>query len=207
MLSIKRIAKTGLMALLLAPALAFAQGQWQEGTHYKVLSAKASSDKRVTEVFSYWCPACYNFESIMKELKTKLPSDVKLLKANVNFLPAATTQAQDDATLAMLAAKAMKADELFNDALFNAIHRDRKTINGMSDILAIFAAAGGDSAKMEKLTKSFGIKGQVGRNNQMTRGVTSVPYITVNNKYQPIFGRNMTPDQYIALVTWLTEQK
>ena len=71
MLSIKGIAKTGLMALLLAPALAFAQAQWEEGTHYRVVSEKASNDKRVTEVFSYWCPACYNFESIMKELKTK----------------------------------------------------------------------------------------------------------------------------------------
>ena len=207
MLSIKEMIKSSLMALLLVPTLALAQSQWQEGTHYTVVGDKASSNKQVVEVFSYWCPGCYNFESIMKEMKAKLPADVKLIKANVNFLPAASTQAQDDATLAMLAARAMKAEEQFNDALFDAIHRERKTVNGMADILAIFAAAGGDSAKMEKLTKSFGIKGQVNRNNQISQGVRRVPTITVNGKYQPIFGRNMTPDQYLELVEWLSEQK
>ncbi|GAA0859976.1 thiol:disulfide interchange protein DsbA/DsbL [Aliiglaciecola litoralis] len=189
------------------PSLVAAQESWKEGEHYTVISSKASDDKQIREVFSFWCPHCYTFESIAKELKTKLPSDVTFIKAHVNFMGSTTKEAQNDATSAMLAASALGQEDMFNQALFEAIHKDRKNVTGMQDILTIFAEAGGDSEKLLRMTKSFGIRGKVSKNNKLTTGVSSVPTFIVNNKYQAIFTRNMTPDQFISLLLWLTTQK
>lgn len=183
------------------------QGNWQEGEHYTVIKDAASSDKRVREVFSYWCPACNSFESIVKELKTKLPADVTFVKAHVNFMGSASEDAQNDATKAMLAAKAIKQDALFNEALFNAIHSERKNIASLDDMVKVFTAAGGDGEKLKKMAGSFGIRSQVSKNNKLTQGVSRVPTFIVNDKYQAIYTRDTTPDQFIDLLLWLTKQK
>lgn len=183
-----------------------AQTAWQEGTHYEVIAEKASAKPQVREVFSFWCPHCFTFEPVVEQIKQKLPAGMSFSKAHVNFMGGVSRDTQDDATKAMLAAKAMKADKTFNAALFSAIHRDRKTITGMADIKQIFAAAGGDAEKLEKMTKSFGIKGQVSKNNQYTRGIPRVPAFIVNDKYKANFTRDMTPDVFVELILWLAKQ-
>lgn len=188
-------------------ATASAQSTWQEGEHYEVISDKASETKQVREVFSFWCPSCFNFEAVAKQIKSSIADDTKFIKAHVNFLGSSTAQAQNDATIGMLAARAMKQEELYNAALFNAIHKDRKDIAGLDDILAVFSAEGGDSEKLEKLASSFGIRGQVAKNDKLTRGVRSVPSFIVNDKYKAKFGRDMSPDQFVELIMWLTTQK
>lgn len=195
-----------LAALFLAPMFATAQSAWEEGTHYEVIADKKSETKKVREVFSFWCPHCFSFEPIVDQLKKSLTSDISFIKAHVNFMGSASLEAQDAATLGMLAAKAMKQDHIFNAALFSAIHRERKSINGMDDVVAIFSAAGGDATKLKQLSASFGIKGQVRKNNQLTRGVSSVPAFIINDKYQAQFTRDMTPDSFVQLILWLTEQ-
>ncbi|GAA6183586.1 MULTISPECIES: thiol:disulfide interchange protein DsbA/DsbL [Aliiglaciecola] len=189
------------------PTLAMAQSKWEEGEHYTVLKEIPSETKQVREVFSFWCPHCFTFESIAKDLKSKLPSDVTFTKAHVNFMGGAEKDTQNAATKAMLAARQLgKADE-FNTALFTAIHKDRKNIASMEDILKVYAEAGGDSDKLKKLANSYGIRGAVRKNDKLTLGVRSVPTFIVNDKYQAIFGSKMTPNEFVELITWLTTQK
>ena len=76
----------------------------------------------------------------------------------------------------------------------------------MQDIKKIFADAGGDAEKLEKLTKSFGIKGQVRKNNSYTRGIGRVPAFIVNDKYQANLTRDLTPDRFVELILWLSKQ-
>lgn len=195
-----------LVALVLMPLSVFAQEKWQKGEHYTQLNDTASQTKQVREIFSFWCPHCFTFEPIAKQLKQQLPANVTFTKAHVNFLGSASQDAQNDATLAMLAAKAMGQDDVFITSLFNAIHKERKGITGLDDMLAVFAAAGGDSEKLKKLTSSFGIKSQVARNNKLIQGFRSVPAFVVNDKYQANFTRDMTPDQFVELIIWLTNK-
>jgi thiol:disulfide interchange protein DsbA len=54
---------------------------------------------------------------------------------------------------------------------------------------------------------SFGIRSQVAKNDKIARGVRSVPTIIINEKYQAIFTRDMTPDQSVELISWLVKQK
>ncbi len=202
----RNLFKTALVAILLTlPGLSLAQ-QWEEGEHYEVISEQASPSKNVREIFSFWCPHCFTFEPIAAQLKEKLPKDVEFVKAHVNFMGTASQQAQNDATAAMLSAKAMGEEQRFNTALFSAIHKDRATILGMSDIADIFARAGGDREKLIKMSKSFGIKGQVSKNDKLIRGTNRVPAFIINGKYKANFTRDMTADQFVDLLIWLTKQ-
>ncbi|WJG08801.1 thiol:disulfide interchange protein DsbA/DsbL [Aliiglaciecola sp. LCG003] len=201
-MTFKALIKCTAALLCLIPALSFAQSNWEEGEHYEIISDTASETKNIREVFSFWCPHCFTFETIVTELKSKLPDDVTFIKAHANMAPAAS-----DATRAMLSAKAMGQADVFNAALFNAIHKQRRNVAGMQDIKDIFSQAGGDGEKLEKMATSFGIRSQERKNDQLTKGVSSVPTFIVNDKYQAIFGRDMTPDQFVQLVLWLTKQK
>ena len=184
-----------------------AQVKWQENTHYKVIAEQASAKPKVQEIFSFWCPACNAFESIVPQVKRALPANVPFQKVHVNFNGSTTKQTQNDATAVMLAAKALKTDVLFNKALFNAIHQQRTQIANKADLLAVYSGTGADVAKLEKMMTSFGIRSQVAKNDKIARGVRSVPTIIINEKYQAIFTRDMTPAQSAELISWLVKQK
>ena len=53
---------------------------FKEGTHYTVLKAPHSKSQTVTEYFSFYCPHCFQFESVVKGLKAKLPKSAKFEK-------------------------------------------------------------------------------------------------------------------------------
>ena len=184
-----------------------AQSKWQEGTHYKVIAQKASAKPIVQEVFSFWCPACNAFETIVPQIKRALPPGIPFQKVHVNFNGSTSKDTQNDATAVMLASKALKTDALFNKALINTIHQKRTKITSKADILAVYAATGSDALKLEKMMSSFGIRSQVAKNDKIARGVRSVPTIIINEKYQAIFTRDMTPDQSVELISWLVKQR
>jgi thiol:disulfide interchange protein DsbA len=186
---------------------ASAQSKWQEDTHYKVISEQASAKPKVQEVFSFWCPACNAFESIVPQIKRALPADIPFQKVHVNFNGSTSKDTQNDATALMLAAKALKTDVLFNKALFNAIHQKRTKITNKADILAVYESTGADKEPLEKMMTSFGIRSQVAKNDKIAKGVRSVPTIIINEKYQAIFTRDMTPEQSVELISWLVKQK
>ena len=197
-----------LLALLfLLPLSVHGQNIWEENTHYKIIAKESSAKPQVKEVFSFWCPACYRFESIAASIKKSLPAGVPFIKAHVNFSGSASKEAQNAATIGMLSSRAMKDSERFNKALFDSIHQERNNIDDLADIQKVYEAAGGNGTKFGKISKSFGIRGQVTKNDKATLGVNSVPTIIVNEKYQAIFSRNMTPDQFVELVIWLLKQK
>ena len=193
--------------LFLTSFHSLAQTKWQENTHYKVIAEKASNKPKVQEVFSYWCPACNAFEAIVPQIKKALPADIPFVKVHVNFNGSASKETQNDATAMMLAAKALKTDAQFNRALFDTIHQKRTKVTSKADILAVYAETGADTAKLEKMMTSYGIRGQIAKNDKMARGVRSVPTIIINEKYQATFTRDMTPDQSVELIKWLVKQK
>lgn len=197
----------GLAAGIVLSTSVLAQSQWKEGTHYKVIKPQASAKPVIKEVFSFWCPACFNFETIVAQLKKQLPENVEFNKVHANFMGYVSKDIQNDVSKAMLAARAMKDEARFNQAMFNAIHRERKPITGMDDVTDVYKIAGGDADKMKKLVNSFGIKSQLNRNIKATKGFSSVPTFVVNDKYQATFTRDMSPDQYVALLKWLSTQK
>ncbi len=206
--------KKVLLSLLLAvflPLQACAQEQWKKGEHYQVINENASAEKEVLEFFSFWCPHCYSFEPLVKEIKSQLDEDVKFKKVHANFMGSTSAKIQDDATRAMMIGKALKNELQLNDAIFRHIHVQRGTITGLKDLQNIFLANGVSPEDFDKMAKSFSVNSLVQQNKKTQatyrKHLTGVPSFIVNGKFKAIFTRDMTADDMVDLIVWLTKQK
>jgi len=195
----------------LMPLQALSVELWKEGTHYKVIGDKASAKPEILEFFSYWCPHCYNFEPLVAQIKQKKGKDVEFKKVQVNFMGFTGPNVQDDASRAMMIARALKKEDELNMAIFKHIHVQRSPVTGLNDLKSIFVANGVDGEKFDKLAKSFGVNSMFTKNNKLVqqyrRHVSSVPNFVVNGKYMATFTRDMTADDIVNLVVWLSKQK
>ena len=122
-----------------------------------------------------------------------------------------TPAAQDNATRAMLVAKAMKNDDVIIGAIFSAIHRARANLSSNADFRKIFIANGADAAEFDKLSASFGVNGMFVKNGNIVKQyrpyVSGVPNFIVNGKYQATFTRDMTPEDMVNLILWLSKKR
>jgi len=190
----------------------------KEGTHYTIIGDEVTEKPEIIEFFSYWCGHCYNFEPIVKELenklreeKTKTGHDVKFKKVHVNFMGFTSAEVQDQATKALIIARAMNVEKAMNGAIFKYIHVQRAPITGLDDLRNIFTVNGVDGAQFDKMSKSFGINSQLKANNKVIKNymkhLRGVPNFIVNGKYQAKFTREMSPDDMVQLIVWLSKLK
>jgi thiol:disulfide interchange protein DsbA len=205
----KKIALFFVLSVLL-PLQAQAVELWKEGEHYQVLDKPATKKPEIREYFSFWCPACFNFEPLVDQIKTQMPENVKFHKTHVNFMGFTGPEVQDDATRAMMIGQALKQSDAINRAIFNYIHRQRGVVTGIDDLRNIFLVNDVDPEQFDKLAKSFGVNNMVKRNNKQIADnrefLNGVPNFIVNGKYQATFTRDMTPDDMVNLIIWLTSK-
>lgn len=196
---------------LLLPLQASAQEKWREDTHYKIISDKATEKKEVMEFFSFWCGHCFNFEPIVKNMKTKLADDVEFKKIHVNFMGFTSSAIQDDATKAMMVARELKKDDTLIQAIFNYIHVSRSNITGIKDLKNIFIVNGVEPEDFDKMMSSFGVNSRLKMNNKAVQEyrqyVTSVPNFIVNGKYQATFTKDMNQDDMVDLIVFLSNKR
>ncbi|XOV79771.1 MAG: thiol:disulfide interchange protein DsbA/DsbL [Aestuariibacter sp.] len=196
---------------LLFSAQACSVELWEEGKHYNVISEQATDKPEILEFFSYWCPHCYNFEPLVAQIKQKMSDDVTFKKVHVNFMRFTSADVQDEATKALMIARFLDKEEEMNQAIFRNIHVQRAPVTGLKDLTNLFIVNGIDAAKVEKAAKSFSINSQLKKNNQLVkeyrRHVSGVPNFIVNGKYQAQFTKDMTSDDIVDLIVWLSEQK
>ena len=209
----KKFAVFFVMAVLM-PLTACAQesnSKWKEGTHCTVLDREATDKPVITEYFSYWCPHCFQFEPIVAQIKEKKSDGTKFTKVHVNFMRFAGPDTQNDATKAMLIARSLKQEEAMNGAIFNYIHKQRASITGLKDLRNIFVVNGVEGEEFDKLANSFGVNSMVRKNQQQIDDyreyLNGVPSFIINGKYQPTFTRDMSYDDIVDLIVWLSEQK
>ncbi|MFB0912010.1 MAG: thiol:disulfide interchange protein DsbA/DsbL, partial [Glaciecola sp.] len=176
----------------------------------KVISDNATAEPEVKEFFSFWCPACYSFEPLVKSIKEGLDEDVTFSKIQVNFMGTASPDVQDDATKAMIIGRVLKKEESLNAAIFNYIHKQRSTVTGLKDLRSVFIINGVEAEEFDKMASSFSVKSLVNKNNKEIQtyreNLTGVPNFIVNGKYQATFSRDMTADDIVNLIIWLTKQ-
>lgn len=202
----------GLVLGLMVSLQASAQVElWQEGKHFEVISETASKKPVVKEYFSFWCPACFQYESLVAQFKANLPEGTKFTKVHVNFMGFASRDTQDAVTKAMMVGRAMKDELKYNTAIFNYIHRQRAVISSFDDVRRVFVVNGADAEQFDKLAQSFSINSLVKRNNknidEFRQFLGGVPTFIVNDKYKVKFTNDMSTDDMINLVVWLTKQR
>ncbi|WP_018982850.1 thiol:disulfide interchange protein DsbA/DsbL [Salinimonas chungwhensis] len=208
----KKIALFFVMAILLPlQACAAEDAKWEEGKHYRVLDEPATDEPEILEFFSFWCPHCYNFEPLVKDIKSKVSDNTDFKKIHVNFMGFADKSVQDDATRAMMIGRAVKQPDEMNAAIFDYIHKQRASVTGIKDLRNIFVVNGVDNAEFDKLANSFGVNNMMKRNNKELENyreyVRGVPNFIVNGRYQAQFTSDMSEDDIVDLIVWLSEQK
>jgi len=205
---LKKCSAIFFVALLGLSMSACSQVKWLEGTHYTKISDVASEQKNVKEYFSFWCPHCYQAEPFMKELAKRLNKDTTFIKVHVNFMGFLPQAAQDAGTIALMSARANGNEAAFADALFNAIHVERLTLNTLEDFAAIYASSNDKGSPLKDAASTFAVKSLVKTNNAyMTEyrpHLKGVPAIIVNDQYAVALGSGLNMDELVELINWLS---
>lgn len=172
--------------LLLVAPLAQAQALWEEGKHYMLVTpaqTPVTGDKvEVLEVFSYACIHCANFDPYMAKWKKAKPDNVEVL-----LMPAAWNPAWEFYARAYYTAETLKVLDQTHEALFNALHVERKPIRTVDDLTAFYQeTAGVDPQVFRQTAASFAVETKLKRAKDLVPryGVRGTPEIIVDGKYR-----------------------
>ncbi len=175
-------------ALLLFPLFTNA-APLEENVHYKVLTTEKSETKKITEFFSFYCPHCFNFEPLMKEIKKEIKTthtDVELYKSHVDFIRGSSPQ-----TMVLLAKAQSLAVKLnkpeITEEIFKAIHVTKKPIEMYADFQSLFKRHGVSKAEFQKLFNGIEIEQAANKmkflQTKYQNDLKGVPTLMINDKY------------------------
>ncbi len=171
--------------LLLALAMLSTQVQAQALSGYEQTGRPAVEREdgkiEIVEYFWFGCPHCYALEPHMKAwLKTK-PDYVEFRREAPPFNQGWVAHAQ-----AFYAAEKMGVNDIFFDALFDAIHKDKRRLNSVESISEFAGELGIDEELFAKTMKSFAVRGdmQKAAKSAVEYGLRGVPAIIINGQYR-----------------------
>jgi thiol:disulfide interchange protein DsbA len=186
-----KIIKQSLLILCI-PLMAFAASaaEFVDGTHFKTLDNPKSTNAKVTEFFSFYCPHCYQFEPIAIALEQGLPKGASFEKSHVNFLGGIPAQVQSNLSYAYIIANQMgKGKEVAAD-LFDTIHKKGNRLTDIKEVKKLLAGHGISEAQFEQHLSSMLVIAQEKKMQDQQEhfgkigALTGVPTFIVNDKYQ-----------------------
>ncbi len=161
----------------------------------------------ITEVFSYACPHCADFQPYAGELKSKLPKGVKFA-----LLPAVFNAMWEPYARAFYTAQSMGLVDKTHQALFDAIHRDHEPLRTIQDLANLFYANYGASpGEFLSTATSFVIEGELAAGNQKVRDwqVDATPTLIIDGKYRVTANpeRGIGFQQMVTIALQLVDQE
>ena len=209
-----------------APAEPFVDnGKWVEGKNYFLIQPAQPTDQPgkvvVTEVFSYACPACDRFHTVMDRLVASMPSN-----AVVEYVPASFRPDENWPLFqrAYFAAKALGVADKTYDAMFDAVWKSGELASDdlttgrpkpqsewptLKNVAKFYAKYGVDPKQFIGVANSFSVNLQMKRADDQIKafGADETPTIVVNGKYRltPISAGSYS--KTIDLVKWLVAKE
>lgn len=186
---IRRMALIAFVSML--PAFAQAQtgsdeSAPQEGREFTTMAAPlpmAPVDGKieVVEVFSYACIHCANFQPYVDNWKKTLPADVNFI-----YMPMSQGGSWEAFGRAFYAAQSMGLLEKTHDALFKAVHIEKRKFASLSDIAAFYGDYGVDPKVFESTMQSFAVNAKINRARQLAPRwmIQGTPTLVVAGKYR-----------------------
>jgi len=177
----RSLIRPALFALLLLPFSG--QAQFLEGVEYTLVNpqpVETGSKVEVREFFWYGCPHCFSLEpSVAKWLKT-MPKNAQFVRTPAVFNEQWAVHAR-----AYYAFEALGITTKMHNALFHALHVDKRPLNDANSIAAFVAEKGADRTAFLDAYNSFGMQANVNRATQAGRAynIDSVPTLIVDGKY------------------------
>ncbi len=195
-----------LAALIFAPH-AFAADP-VEGEDYTLIDppvATQSGDKiEVVEVFGYSCSHCAHLAPVISKWKAQQPEDVK-----VEYLPAAFGGIWEVYARVFYTADTMGVVDATHDALFEALHEERRPVNKIEDIADFYAEHGVDKEQFISTMDSFPVNAKLA--NARTRaagyGVEGTPTLIVEGKYRVMAGKTGGFERMLEITDFLVEKE
>lgn len=169
-----------LLCVLAVPAYAQVQGQ-----DYELLTppqAASTQDKvEVIEFFSYACPHCYELQPHVLKWAADLPANATFVRVPVSF----GRREWGQLSRAFYALEATDDLARLDDALFEAIHQQRRPLFSLDHLAAWAAENGVDAGKFRAAFDSPGVSAKTMRAEQLSRDykVNGVPSLVVDGKY------------------------
>lgn len=135
----------------------------------------------VLEFFWLGCPHCYSFEPFMEAWVESMPANTVFVREAPPLNPS-----WEQHSRSFYAARALGHEQEFVEAMFKAIHQDRKKMRKPDDIAELAATLGMDRDNFLKTMKSFTVETALRRSAQLAKsaGITGVPSIMINGKYR-----------------------
>lgn len=166
--------------------------QFKENQDYRRLvptqPTVGGADKiEVAEVFMYSCPHCYTLDAEINRWSAELDPAVRFVRIPAIFNRVAQVHAQMFYTAELLASNGtLKEPANFHEAVFAEFHRRNNRLLSEDSIARLFARFGVPAADFEKSWNSFYVNQKMNTAQDLTRryGVTAVPAVVVNGKYQ-----------------------
>ncbi|WP_192867866.1 thiol:disulfide interchange protein DsbA/DsbL [Thaumasiovibrio subtropicus] len=177
--------------------------KFEEGKHYAVLSQlDKSSSPVVTEFFSFYCPHCFRFEPLMKQVEESLPENAKFQKYHVSFMGG---NMGEPMSKAFATAIVLNVKDTIVPILFDRIHVKDKAPRNEEELRQIFIDEGVDAAKFDGAYNGFAVNSMTRRYNKAFQdsGLRGVPTIVVNNQYQVLTQELQSNQDFIDVVNYL----
>ncbi len=178
------LAGAGVGAVALA-AQASAQGALVAGRDYLVVPTAMpyrpqAGKVEVLQFFGYWCPHCYSLESRMDVWLSQAPAKVAFNRVPVFFGAETLPYQKTYFTLENLGLVGT-----LHVKLFEALHKERKTLRTDADLRAWVLAQGVKAAQYDAALQSFTVQTNVRRAQMATDAykIEGVPAFVVAAKY------------------------
>lgn len=211
----------GLAGLVATGSVVAADGPYVEGKDYFLVEPPqptSTGDKvEVLEVFSFGCPACYQFNPTMKKIAESLPKN-----AAVAYLPA-SFRADEDWPLfqrAYYTAQALGIEEKSHDAMFNAVWGPKGALaardeagkplhHTLEEVAQFYSAYGVKAEDFVATANSFSISTKMKRADAYVKasGTDSTPTLVVNGKYRLTGQSAGSLDKLMAIVQYLVQKE
>ena len=226
---ISRQAFLGFVALLgsaLNVATAADAPKWVEGRHYALIqpaqpSQAAPGKVEVTEVFSYGCPACFQFQGTMDKIKAGLPANAQLVLLHASW------NASESWPLfqrAYLTAQTLNLAEKNHAAMFTAIwapngplavvdsqtQRLRSPQPKIEDVAKFYAQKGGvTEAQFLQTAKSFSLDMRMKQSDARVKAfqTPATPTLVVAGKYRIENGMVNGASEFVDLIRFLVQKE
>ena len=201
------------------------EGKWVEGKNYfRIDPAQPTSTPgkiEVTEVFSYGCPACFQYHGVVDELAKSLPKGTVMTYTPASFRPDENWPLLQRA---YVTAQAFGVDKQSHDAMFDAVFKsgelgmmDQKTGKPkpqsawptIEDVAKFYAKFGVKPEEFVATANSFTINTKMKRADELIRAyeVDSTPTIVVNGKYRLTPASAGGYPQSVELTQWLVSKE
>lgn len=205
---IKRIIFAALALCFTVSAWAADSAPYQEGEQYVRLERPVPTTTpgkiEVVEMFSYACPHCNHFEPLLHAWSEKMPKDVALVRIPVVF-----SRAWEPYARAFYVAKLLGKVKETHQAMFDAIHKERRRFTSAGDFADFYSHYGVKPEEFKRQYNSFAVNMMLKQGESKARGyeITGVPTMIVDGKYRVSADMAGSHEEMLKVVDYLIQKE